>query len=95
MYPGDEDDYRPSVDAFSDRSGVIPDPSGRVEHLIELRYTEHGIVTTGRRPIDLVLKEDGLSRNWEGIAPLDDRGFILVTDKFPKTMMVFVQRPGH
>ncbi len=95
MYPGDEADYRPSVDAFSDISGVIPDPSGRVERLVELRYTEHGIVATGRRPIDLVLENDDISRNWEGIAQLDERGFILATDKFPKTMLAFVQMPNH
>jgi hypothetical protein len=95
MYPGDEADYRPSVDTFSEISCVIPDPSGRVERLIELRYTENGIVSTDRTPIDLVLENYDISRNWEGIARLDDRGFILATDRFPKTILAFVQMPVH
>ena len=91
MFPGDGADYLPAHDSFSDTTEVIPDPAGRVERLIELRYSEEGIVATDRRPIDLVLENDEVSCNWEGLAKLDDRGFLLITDKFPKTILGFVQ----
>jgi hypothetical protein len=35
----------------------------------------------------------GLGRNWEGLVRLDDRGFLLVTDLFPGTILGFVPAP--
>jgi len=40
----------------------------------------------------LKLADDGQSRNWEGIAMLDQRGFLLVTDQHPNTILAFVGR---
>ena len=35
----------------------------------------------------------GVARNWEGIARLEGRGFLLVTDQFPDTILAFVPYP--
>ena len=82
-------------------SDTLFDPYGRgptharsdgVERLVEFQYADDGITLTGRPPIQLeLLPEKG--RNWEGIVRLDDRGFLLVTDKYPGTLLAFVPKP--
>ncbi|MEM7333012.1 MAG: hypothetical protein AAF490_13065 [Chloroflexota bacterium] len=60
-----------------------------VERLVEFQYSEEGITRLDQPPIQLQLLDEDL-RNWEGIVRLDDRGFLLVTDKFPETILAFV-----
>lgn len=55
-------------------------------------YSGYRIVRVDQPPVYLELP--GLvSRNWEGIARLDERGFLLVTDRFPRTILAFVPAP--
>lgn len=61
----------------------------QVERLVALRYTPQGIQLLNRPPIWLRLSGP-IPRNWEGIALLDDQGFLLVTDEFPGTVLGFV-----
>jgi hypothetical protein len=60
-----------------------------VEQLVPLRFTPGGVIAAaGMTPVALAL--DGLiPRNWEGLARLDDRGFLLVTDQWPGTILGF------
>jgi hypothetical protein len=37
--------------------------------------------------------ESDTPRNWEGIVRLDERGFLLMTDEDPDTILAFVPRP--
>jgi hypothetical protein len=61
------------------------------EQLIEFQLTADGITRTSSAPIQLEL--ESTSRNWEGIARLDERdGFLLVTDKDPETILAFVPK---
>ena len=60
-----------------------------VARLLEFELTETGIELADRPPIQLELHPLEL-RNWEGIVRLEDRGFLLVTDKFPETILGFV-----
>ncbi len=62
-----------------------------VERLVEFSYSQTGIKLTNTAPIQLELAAS--SRNWEGIARLDDQGLLLVTDKFPETLFGFVALP--
>jgi len=64
-----------------------------VERLVELQLLEDRIIRTARSPINLLISEFGDSRNWEGIVHLDDLGFLIVTDKFPGTILAFVPFP--
>jgi hypothetical protein len=57
---------------------------------VEFRYTNAQISSTSRAPIQLELREDGRARNWEGLVRLDQRGFLLMTDKYPETILGFV-----
>ncbi|HZW04102.1 MAG TPA: hypothetical protein VFF68_09260, partial [Anaerolineaceae bacterium] len=60
-----------------------------VERLVELQYTEEGISRVDQAP--LYLRMVGVTgRNWEGIARLDERGLLIVSDRHPDTILGFV-----
>ena len=63
----------------------------QVERLVEFQYTANGIAPTDTPPIQLVLPNAD-ARNWEGIARLDHRGFLLATDTYPQTILGFVAK---
>ncbi len=95
LYPGDIPKLNPAPDPLAARFGDGPTHAQyqTVERLVELQYTPTAIVLTDTPPIQLQLLDDQNSRNWEGIVRLDNRGFLLVTDKFPSTMLGFVAHP--
>ncbi|MCZ2128412.1 MAG: hypothetical protein LC099_11650 [Anaerolineales bacterium] len=64
----------------------------QVERLVEMTYSPDGIALTDSAPIQLTLDGD-TARNLEGLEVLDDKGFLLVTDKFPTTLFLFVPKP--
>lgn len=61
-----------------------------VERLVEFQYNENGITRIDQPPLYLQLS--AIEHNWEGIVRLDDRGFLLATDKFPGTLLGFVAK---
>jgi hypothetical protein len=63
----------------------------QVERLVPLNNSPSGITLADLPPIPLQLIQE--ARNWEGLVALDRRGFLLVTDKSPETLLVFVPRP--
>ncbi len=90
FYPGDKE-LLPTVDPimekfFPTNTPPIGDP---VERLVEFEISEKGIKLTDTPPI-IIKQIPGYSRNWEGIVRLDDLGFLIVTDKFPETVLAFV-----
>jgi hypothetical protein len=95
-YPGDEGKLKPAPDPELEKFGL---PEGWtegqcVERLLELRLVGGDrIVRTGTPPINLRLSADGRCRNWEAIVRLDDSGFLLMTDKYPGTLLAFVPNP--
>lgn len=62
-----------------------------IERLLELQLVDGEIVLLDDTP--LYLRLDDEARNWEGIVRLDERGFILITDSYPGTVLAFV--PFH
>lgn len=84
FFPGDRKKLRPAGNASSDRP---------VEQLVELEHTPQTIRLTDSDPIALRNASTPLPRNWEGLARLEDRGFFLVTDTFPATILGFIPRP--
>ncbi len=93
-FPGTSHAYQPAPDPLLARYGTGPSHAQKpqVERLIELQVQPAGIVLTDRPPLQLQLSEEA-PRNWEGLVRLDERGFLLVTDKFPGTLLGFVPRP--
>ena len=92
LYPGDRAKLKPAPDAWAATYGLGPthSRSATVERLVEFQYTDTQILATRRAPIQLELFEDGRARNWEGLVRLDQRGFLLMTDRYPKTILGFV-----
>ncbi|MEO0645290.1 MAG: hypothetical protein AAFZ17_03885 [Cyanobacteria bacterium J06650_10] len=92
FYTGDRD-LLPLRDPLTIRYGRGPTHRQQrtVERLVEFEYRSEGIRLTNTAPIQLELAKSG--RNWEGIARLEDQGFLLVTDKFPDTILGFVALP--
>lgn len=64
-----------------------------VERLLEFQFSEQGIVRADSPPVQLQLSEDGMTRNWEAIARMDDLGFLIATDEHPQTILAFVAIP--
>ena len=91
--------YQYSGDRFSrDATDTLAEQYGKgkshqqyynTERLIEYQFSDGQIKRTDRAPIQLFMQgKEG--RNWEGLVKLDKRGFLLVTDKHPKTILGFV-----
>ncbi len=90
-FPGSEDGVSPVIDGLARARGRGESHAAStiVERLLELEYSaERGITLSERAPI--VLQLGGASRNWEGVARLEGRGLLLVTDKFPETVLGYV-----
>ncbi len=68
-------------------------PRGPVEQLLELRFDGERVVRSGRAPLDLRRDPDLPARNWEAMVRLGDRGFLLMTDRYPTTLLAFVPLP--
>lgn len=63
-----------------------------VERLVEMKYSESGVTLTDTPPVQLKLLSPA-TRNWEGLVLLDDRGFLLMTDRLPLAILGFVPMP--
>jgi hypothetical protein len=78
------------------QEAVDCDPRGgatrSVERLVELRADGVSVRATGQ-VIRFVREER--ARNWEGVARLDRRGFIVATDEWPRTILGFVPSPDQ
>ena len=94
FYPGDED-LLPETDPLADEygEGATHAAGAGVERLIEFQYGANGIALTETPPMQLQLMADGSLRNWEGLVRLDESGFLLATDKYPRTILAFVPLP--
>lgn len=94
FFPGDTD-LLPSSDPIREQYGVgeTHNQFPSVERLLEFQYTPQGITLVDQAPILLELDPQGESRNWEGLVRLADLGFLIITDKFPSTILGFVAYP--
>lgn len=92
FFPGDTA-MLPKVDPLAQEYGEGQTHSqyDQVERLVELDYSNSGIKLANTAPIQMSLEKD--ARNWEGLALLDQRGFLVVTDKFPSTLFGLVPLP--
>jgi hypothetical protein len=97
LYTRDLGKLKPGQDYWFTHCGTGVTHAARpaVERLLELQYTGHSIERTDSLPILLRLAEGDTCRNWEGLARLDERGFLLVTDEYPETILAFVAQPAY
>ena len=96
FFPPESFKLQPAPDPEAERYGAPPDagPQRGVERLLELQLVDdERIVRTDTPPINLALDPGGACRNWEAIVRLDDRGFLIMTDQYPGTLLAFVPWP--
>ncbi|MGE5252261.1 MAG: hypothetical protein ACM3QS_18825 [Bacteroidota bacterium] len=84
----------PKADPLAEAFGKGPTHARlpQVERLVEMKFDPTGVTLAGTAPVQLQLATFE-TRNWEGLALLDNRGFLVATDKYPSTILAFVPRP--
>ncbi len=94
FYTGDRERYDPAEDAIASTYGEGKSHQGSdtVERLVLLEYDGQRVKRVERAPIQLELGAGG--RNWEGLVRWPGRGFLLVTDMFPDTILALAPYPG-
>jgi hypothetical protein len=92
FWPGDIFKLKPAADPLAGKSEpkIVFSEKRGIERLVELQYTDKGINLTDSNPLILGTLSADNSRNWEGVVRLDDRGFLVATDRFPETILAFV-----
>lgn len=63
-----------------------------VERLVKLKINRNNISLTNTPPLYIELPVENYSRNWEGLVKFEDEGFLLVSDRHPRTILAFVPR---
>ena len=96
FFPQEGPKLKPAPDIFDSETGLGGTDSigNGVERLVELQYLQSGITLTDTKPVYLEMSNHHQSRNWEGLVRLGNRGLLLVTDRFPKTLLGFVPWPA-
>jgi hypothetical protein len=91
-FPLDEKKLKPQEDLLAERygQGETHAENLTVERLVQFQVQKDEIDIVSQPPVQLSLEGDVAPRNWEGIALLDNIGFLLATDKFPRTILGFV-----
>ena len=87
LFPLDD----PIADIYGE--GITHAETSTVERLIKLEYSSDGITIVDQPPVLLELADLADTRNWEGLALLDDLGFLIATDEFPETILAFIPYP--
>ena len=91
FFPGDTK-IAPITDPIKQKYGIPSsyEKTKIVERLVQFQWNDNQISLVDRAPIYLKLLPGDTARNWEGLAQLDERGFLLVTDQYPVTLLSFV-----
>ncbi|MBC8345031.1 MAG: hypothetical protein H8E56_02085 [Candidatus Marinimicrobia bacterium] len=94
FWPGEKKRLLPGKDTILDgyKEGTTHKQYEHVERLVEYKVNSKEIVRTNTAPIQLVMEEK--SRNWEGLARLDNKGFLMIVDEHPRTILAFVPFPN-
>jgi hypothetical protein len=92
LFPPDTIKISPAEDHLALKYGRGPThlQNQAVERLVAFQITDQDVELVETAPIQLSLAADMVSRNWEGLAILENYGFLIVTDKFPQTLLGFV-----
>jgi len=84
--------WQPGACALTERygEGASHARCSTVERLVELRITDGRVGPTRRPPTLLELVDDAHARNWEGAVRMPGRGFLVMTDEHPESLLGFV-----
>lgn len=89
LYEGEIKLLNPAIEYYSVGT---PNPTNiqSVERLVQFKFEDGAINLEDNLPIQIKQQEDGKSRNWEGLVKFDSLGFLMITDKFPKTILAYL-----
>ncbi len=89
FWPGDFEEINPAADEIAKKYGIGEHQSTTkgIERILKFKVSSDS-VTVASKPIYILPSAEG-STNWEGIAKFDE-GFILISDSYPRTRLVFV-----
>jgi hypothetical protein len=95
FWPGEKKRLLPAEDGILNgfEEGTTHAQYDHVERLVEFKINSKEIVRTNTAPIQLVMEEK--SRNWEGLVRLDKKGFLMITDEHPRTILSFIPFPKN
>ena len=95
FWPGEKKRLLPAEDGILNgfEEGTTHAQYDHVERLVEFKINSKEIVRTSTAPIHLVMEEK--SRNWEGLARLDKKGFLMIVDEHPRTILSFISFPKN
>ncbi|MCK5032971.1 MAG: WG repeat-containing protein [Calditrichia bacterium] len=95
LYEGDADLLNPAIDKMSVKygKGLSHSENKAVERIVKFNINNNRIVVENEAPVQIKLSVDGNSRNWEGVVKYDSLGFLVITDKFPRTILAYIPHP--
>ena len=90
FWPGDSDLTRPGEDKIAEKYGIGEHQSTEkgIERILKFKIVGDSLIVASA-PI-YIYPDEAQSSNWEGIAKFGN-GFILVTDTYPRTRLVYVE----
>ncbi len=92
LWPGDVEKYKPSTDYIANPYSTINNFEQGVERIIPLKLVNDKLIyDNNREPVYIKKEALDYSSNWEGIVNYKD-GFLIVTDKFPKTIFKYIEK---
>lgn len=91
FYTGDRSSLNPAVDSIAVKFGISSSQSSAagIERILSFKIENNKIIFSGENPIYWHVEKDK-GRNWEGIAQYGDKGFFIITDTYPTTILSFV-----
>jgi len=96
FFPIEEIKLNPAPDLLALTYGQGPThaQSRNVERLVAFRIEAQRVILVDQPPIQLAIESSMITRNWEALETLNQRGFLIASDKFPQTLFGFVPFPA-
>ncbi|MEC7821942.1 MAG: hypothetical protein VX896_05895 [Candidatus Neomarinimicrobiota bacterium] len=93
FWPGEKKRLNPGKDLVLNNTvkGETHQEFEHVERLVEFKIDGKNIYKTNSLPIQLELNQN--SRNWEGVVRMENKGFLMIVDEHPRTILAFIKKP--
>ena len=93
FWPGEKKRLNPGKDLVLNNTvkGETHQEFEHVERLVEFKIDGKNIYKTNSLPIQLKLNQN--STNWEGVVRMENKGFLMIVDEHPRTILAFIKKP--
>ena len=92
FWPGEAKRLKPAADNILNNTnkGKTHSLFDHVERLVEYEIHKDQVKRSSVKAIQLSINKE--SRNWEGVARLDNKGFLMIVDEYPRTILAFIEK---